>query len=113
MDLAAERVLGAVKSGMKIAVEIKSFVGASKVNDLEMAVGQYNVYRDVLAEVQPERDVYLAVPRRVDKGVLSSPFGRLIVERQHLKLIVFDENKKRRLEWKPEPRTIDAKPSAD
>ena len=112
VDLAAERVVGAVKDEVKIAVEIKSFLGASKVNDLEMAIGQYNISRDVLAEVQPDRGVYLAVPRRVDKGVLSSPFGRLIVERQSLKLLVFDETKTRRLLWKPEPRGTDARPSA-
>lgn len=103
VDLAAERVLGAVKGEVRIAVEIKSFLGASKVDDLEMAVGQYNVYRDVLAEVEPDRLVYLAVSRRVDKSILSSQFGRLIVARQHLRLIVFDENEERRLEWKPEP----------
>ena len=96
---------------MKIAVEIKSFVGVSKVNDLEMAVGQYNVYRDVLEEVEPDRIVYLAVPARVDQGVLSSPFGRLIVEKQRLNLLVFDEHKTRRLSWKPEPREASARPS--
>lgn len=113
VDLAAERVLGAVKGEIKIAVEIKSFLGVSKVNDLEMAVGQYNVYRDVLAEVQPDRDIYLAVPVRVDRGVLSSSFGRLVVEKQRLKLLVFDEHGTRRLIWKPEPRTASAKPSAN
>jgi hypothetical protein len=82
VDLAAERVLGAVRGEVKIAVEIKSFLGASKVEDLEMAVGQYNVYRDVLAEVQPDRLLYLAVSRRVDRSILSSQFGRLIVERR-------------------------------
>jgi len=103
VDLAAERVLGAVRGEVKIAVEIKSFLGASKVEDLEMAVGQYNVYRDVLAEVQPDRLLYFAVSRRVDRSILSSQFGRLIVERQHLRLVVFDEKEERRLEWKPEP----------
>ena len=103
VDLAAERVLGAVRGDSKIAVEIKSFLGTSKVDDLENAVGQYNVYRDVLGEVEPERAMYLAIPRRVDLGILSSPFGRLIVEKQSLKLLVFDENQESELEWKPKP----------
>jgi len=103
VDLAAERVLGASKGDVKIAVEIKSFVGASKVDDLEMAVGQYNVYRDVLAEIDADRIMYLAIPSRIEKDVFSSPLGRLISERQHLMLIVFDEKEKRELVWLPNP----------
>ncbi|MEO7327774.1 MAG: element excision factor XisH family protein [Minicystis sp.] len=37
IDLGAERFLGAEKSGRKIAVEVKSFVGSSEVRDLEVA----------------------------------------------------------------------------
>jgi len=41
VDLGAERLMAAEKSGQRIAVEIKSFVGDSEVDDLEKAVGQY------------------------------------------------------------------------
>jgi len=43
VDLGAERMLAAEKGQEKIAVEIKSFQGASDVRDLEMAIGQYRV----------------------------------------------------------------------
>ena len=49
VDLGAERLMAAEKSGQRIAVEIKSFVGDSGVDDLEKAVGQYVLYRAVLA----------------------------------------------------------------
>jgi hypothetical protein len=40
IDLAAEKILIAEKVTEKIAVEIKSFVGTSEVEDLKNALGQ-------------------------------------------------------------------------
>jgi hypothetical protein len=39
VDLGAERLLAAEKEGRKIGVEVKSFVGASILKDLEQALG--------------------------------------------------------------------------
>ena len=62
VDLAAEEAaLAAEKSGRKIAVEIKSFVGPSPMRELELALGQF-VLSSVLAIVDPERRLYMAVP---------------------------------------------------
>ncbi|HEY9609858.1 element excision factor XisH family protein [Allocoleopsis sp.] len=56
VDLGAEReAIAAQKEGQKIAVEIKSFLSPSPVHDLQDAVGQYDIYRSVLLEVEPER----------------------------------------------------------
>ena len=41
IDLGAEVLIGASKDGQKIAVEVKSFVGASSLNDFHIAVGQF------------------------------------------------------------------------
>src|SRR5262245_22530288 len=80
VDLGAERAaLAAEKEGRKIAVEIQSFLGPSPVRDLQEAVGQYDVYRAVLAEMEPGRVPYLALPRRVHEGLLSERFGRVVV----------------------------------
>jgi hypothetical protein len=98
-DLGAERFLGAEKGDQKIAVEIKSFLSASDVYDLELAIGQYNLYRDVLLEIEPDRAPYLAIPERVDKGILSDPLGQLVVTRQHLRIIVFNEAQQRIVKW--------------
>jgi hypothetical protein len=39
VDLGAERVVAAEKAGKRIAVEVKSFLGASAMHDLELALG--------------------------------------------------------------------------
>ena len=44
VDLAAERALAAERDGEKIAVEIKSFLNASTINDLKLAIGQFSLY---------------------------------------------------------------------
>jgi hypothetical protein len=55
VDLAAEEAaLAAEKSGRKIAVEIKSFVGPSPMRELELALGQFVLYRSVLAIIDSE-----------------------------------------------------------
>src|SRR5437899_10425944 len=45
VDLGAEEVIAAEMSGRRIAVEVKSFVGPSIVDDMEKALGQYLIYR--------------------------------------------------------------------
>ncbi len=113
VDLGAEQLVGAEKENLKIAVEIKSFVGLSAVRDLETAVGQYNVYRDVLLERKSDRILYLAIPRRSYQGIFKDELGRIIARRQHLLFVVFGETPKGELEWLPEPETAIVASSAD
>ena len=61
-DLAAERLISAEKGPRKIVVEVKSFVGKSDVKDLEQAIGQYVVYRELMNELGIDRELFLAVP---------------------------------------------------
>lgn len=91
--------MGAEKQGQKIAVEIQSFLGPSPVRNLEEAVGQYEVYRAVLAETEPERVPYLALPRHVREGLLSERFGQVVVARLRLRLLIFDEVRERIMQW--------------
>src|SRR5499426_215574 len=89
VDLGAERTtIAAERDGQKIAVEIKSFLGSSPVRDLEEAVGQYQIYRSVLTEIDPDRMLYLAVPQRVYESLFAERFGQLIHQRLRLRLIV-------------------------
>ena len=60
----------------KIAVEIKSFVGRSEVDDLENALGQFVLYQDLLEEKEPERELFLAVRRKAFDGIFFSPHRR-------------------------------------
>jgi hypothetical protein len=100
VDLGAERqAIAAERGGRRIAVEVQSFLSPSPVRDLQEAVGQYGIYRVVLAESEPDRVLYLAVPRRVHAGVLTERFGQLIIERLQLRLLVFDDQQGRVVQW--------------
>lgn len=48
VDLGAEELVAAERSGRKIAVEIKSFLGPSEIEDLRNALGQFILYRTIL-----------------------------------------------------------------
>ncbi|MEN9226979.1 MAG: element excision factor XisH family protein [Thermostichus sp. HHBFW_bins_43] len=43
-DLGAERPIAVERNGQKLVVEAKSFVGASKIQDLKEALGQYSPF---------------------------------------------------------------------
>ena len=105
VDLGAETPIAAEREGRRIAVEIRSFLGLSPVTELERAVGQYALYDAVLAETEPERALYLAVSVEAHRGVFQKALGRLIVERQGAKLLVFDPEKEAIVEWVERPGT--------
>ena len=70
-DLGAEQVMSAEKAGRKIVIEIKVFGTASLVSELEKAVGQYSIYRTFLRRVNPEYELYLAIPERVHQAFFA------------------------------------------
>ena len=99
VDLGAEQPIGAEKEEHKIAVEVKSFVGESDVHELGKSIGQYNMYRDILSEIENDRELYLAVPSFTFDGILSEPLGQLLIRKEQLKLIIFEETKERIRKW--------------
>lgn len=101
VDLGAERLLAAERSGRRIAVEIKSFTGLSEMSDLERAVGQYTVYYDVLAQVEPDRVLYLAVSEEVANGLFEEPLGELLLRNNRVRLVVFNPDAEVLVKWIP------------
>jgi XisH protein len=99
IDLAAERGDGEAVALELIALEVQSIGDPSPVADLQQALGQFIMYRMVLAERQPERTLFLAVPGDVYDGFLSEPLGRRMMERFRLKVMVFDPATGRVLRW--------------
>ncbi len=99
VDLGGEQPIGAEKEGQKIAVEVKSFISDSDVHELGESIGQYNMYRDILSEVESDRELYLAVPSFTYDGILNEPLGQLLIRKEHLKLIVFEEHDERIRQW--------------
>jgi hypothetical protein len=101
VDLGAERLMAAEKSGQRIAVEIKSFVGDSEVDDLEKAVGQYVLYRAVLAQREPERELFLAVPELIIRDVFDQSLGELLLKDQSIRVLGFDPQTEVITRWIP------------
>jgi hypothetical protein len=102
VDFGAEQLLAAEKAGRQIAVEIKSFVSDSEINDLEKALGQYTLYHDLLAELEPNRVLYLAVPQKVLLDFFEGePLGRLLLKNKRVQLIGFDSQKEVIVQWIP------------
>lgn len=100
VDLGAERSLLAAEKGTeKIAVEIKSFVGVSKMNDLENAIGQYIVYRTYLREIEPDRSLYLAIDSETYAEIFYDVSGRILLDANQIRLIVVDPDREEITEW--------------
>lgn len=100
VDLGAEQVIAAEMSGRRIAVEIKSFVGPSIVDDMEKALGQYLIYRSILKRRQPDRHLFLAAPHSIAK-LFDEPLGHLLLEDYDLQVVVFHAKRKEIIRWLP------------
>ncbi len=90
IDLGAEKLIAAEKSGDKIAVEIKSFVTPSAIYTFHTALGQYLNYRRALSLKEPERKLYLAIPTETYISFFNLPFINESVNEYGIKLIIYD-----------------------
>ena len=100
VDLGAKRLIIAERSEQKIAVEVKSFLGASEMQACRDAVGQFAIYRSVLRRTYPDYILYLAIRDVVYTSFFEEPIGQILIEDENLKLIVFDAEKEEILQWK-------------
>ena len=94
-------MLAAERNGEKIAVEIKSFLGKSTVNDLENAVGQYGIYAGALEEVEPDWKLYLAISGAVYDELAQMKAFTMIVKRYRIALIIVALKKEEIIQWIP------------
>jgi hypothetical protein len=101
-DLGAERLINAEKGTQKIVVEVKSFVGRSDVKDLEQALGQYILDRQVLNEMGIDRSLYLAISQPIFNSVFTIELGQVLLKNQIIKLIVFDDKSEAIVQWIPD-----------
>jgi hypothetical protein len=93
IDLGAEMLIGAERESEKIAIEIKSFLGQSAINDFHAAVGQFINYRYALADLEPERQLYLAISLATYEKVFVRRFIQSVIERAQISLIIYDTEK--------------------
>ena len=99
VDLGAKQLIAAQKGELKIAVEIKSFTGISQATELEKALGQYILYRNILEEKEADRLLYLAIIEDIFKEIFSEPIGNLVIKKNQIKLLVFDEASEVITQW--------------
>ena len=105
IDLGAEKLIAAEKEGIKIAVEIKSFLSASKISDFYNALGQlahslapsddagllaFLTYKIGLEAEEPTRTLYLAIPRAVNDELFSLRLIKTAVKQYQIRSIVYE-----------------------
>ncbi|MFN5304113.1 MAG: element excision factor XisH family protein [Pseudanabaena sp.] len=101
VDLGASGFIGLQQGNKQIAIEIKQFRGQSQVNDLEQAIGQYSLYRILLNQIDPERDLYLAISEATYNDIFDEPIGKLAIAEIPLKLVIVNLSTKEITQWIP------------
>ncbi|HQU86000.1 MAG TPA: element excision factor XisH family protein [Pyrinomonadaceae bacterium] len=98
-DLAAERTIAAQKDNEKIVIEIKMFGSRSAYDDLEKAFGQYQVYRSFLRQIEPSRQIFLAVSVEKQAKIFSRESVKFLVGDLQIKLVIFNPETEEIVEW--------------
>lgn len=98
-DLGAERSIAAERDGQKLVVEVKSFIGASKIQDLKEALGQYDIYRYLLEETAPDRKLYMAISNVAYNTFFTQDVTQLILNKHQLPIIVVDIEIEEIMQW--------------
>ncbi|BAY94257.1 MULTISPECIES: XisH family protein [unclassified Tolypothrix] len=99
IDLGAERLIVAEREKEQIAVEVKSFLAPSALNEFHTALGQFLNYRAVLQIQQPQRKLYLAVTTDVYRSFFLRDLPQLSIQVYELKIIIFDPVNEVIVEW--------------
>ena len=90
IDFGAEPLIAAEKGGIKIAIEVKSFVGPSTINEFHRAVGQFNDYYVALEIQEPDRVLFLAIPEDIWLRFFLKRVIQLSLARIKAKVLVYD-----------------------
>ena len=98
-DLGAERPIAAERADQKLVVEVKSFIGQSKIQDLKEALGQYDIYRYLLEETAPERKLYIAVSKVSYRSFFIQDIAQLIIKKHPLSMIIVDLEMEEITQW--------------
>lgn len=103
VDLGAERLLGAEKGTMRVAIEVKTFGGMSDVDAIEHAVGQHAIYRNLLRKQHPGRSLYTTVPDDLWNTLFQEPLGETAREEGLDHIVRFDPEREEIVRWLPPP----------
>ena len=101
LNLAANKVIIANRETLKIAVEVKSFVGLSAVTDFHLAIGQFLNYRLALEELEADRILYLAIPDDIYHNFFQDSFIQKVIDNYSIKLLIINTQQGEIILWKP------------
>lgn len=103
IDVGAERLVTAEKDGERIAVEVKSFVKLSAIQDLKEAIGQFILYEDALEQSPKNADriLFLAIRNSTFDSLFTDTVGEMVLAKKRVRLIVFDATKELITQWIP------------
>lgn len=100
IDLGAEKQMIAAEKGEdKIAVEIKSFSSPSDLDSFENALGQFLIYWRALKFKEPDRILYLGVPRSFYARFFDDLFFLETAKDFNVNMLVYDEQKGTIEQW--------------
>lgn len=91
IDLAAEPLIAATKDNQKIAVEVKSFIGTSQITDFYSSLGQYLTYRVALRLQEPDRQLYLAIPKPTYDALFQEVLIKEVFRLYPAQIIVYSQ----------------------
>ncbi len=106
IDLGAEKIIAAEQGETKIAVEIKSFLGPSKISEFYGALGQFITYRLALKKLELDRILYLAVPENLYDKFFATPLVQELIQQNTIYLITYDVDQENIAKWIPLPNTV-------
>jgi hypothetical protein len=100
IDLGAERILiGAEKENEKIAVEVKSFIGKSDIDDFKEALGQFLIYLLALEDKGSTRVLYLAIPFDFYDRFFQDTFFARLTSLYRVNLLLYDKSENTIKQW--------------
>ncbi len=111
IDLAAEHPpITAEKNGKKIVivVEIKTFAGRSFIRELQQALGQCELYLDMLELTKLNYELYLAISEFVYQDFFLQKGTHTIIQRHQLNLLVVNVEQEEIVKWITPQKTIRA-----
>jgi len=100
IDIAAERpAVLAEKNGRQILVEIKTFGGRSFINELQDAIGQYILYRNMLTLTNIDYELFLAIDESIYDSYFEKEAANQVVRFNQLNILVVNVKRQEVVKW--------------
>lgn len=98
-DLAGDKTLAAIRQQKQIVIEVKSFLSRSPMRDFETALGQYLIYKALLAIDHPELQLYLAIGQKIYEDFFEQVAIKFILEKYQVSLLIIDLQQEEIVKW--------------